>query len=197
MAEDPLNRSALRCFLALPLHELFHDELRCILGTFRRGIPGVRGVEPRQVHLTLHFFGSIPPSEIDHIDGSMRQVASLYAPLRVALDGVGGFPDLKRPDILWLGMEDKAGTLLSFQKALRAAVGQLGFKTETRPFYPHVTIGRIKKRTGSLETLASRIPFRFPSAEKTADHFALYQSHCLPEGVRYEILKTYPFSKKT
>lgn len=197
MADDPLKRSSLRCFLALPLHDLFHEELRCILGVFRRGMPGVRGVEPRQVHLTLHFFGSIPASEIEHIDRSMRQVAALHAPMRLMLSGVGGFPNLSRPDILWLGLEDKSGTLLGFQKALCAAVEQLGFKTEARPFYPHVTIGRVKKRTGSLETLASRIPFRFPSAERTADHFALYQSQCLPDGVRYEILKTYPLSKKT
>ncbi len=154
-------------------------------------------MEPQQVHLTLHFFGSIPASEIPHIDSSMRQVASLHAPLRLMLNGVGGFPDLKRPDILWLGVEERTGALLAFQKALRAAVDQLGFKTDARPFYPHVTIGRIKKKTGSLESLASRIPYRFPSAEKTLDHFALYQSHCLPEGVRYEILKTYALSKKS
>lgn len=196
MAEDTLSRDSLRCFLAIPLHDLFSLEIERILRTIRDKIPGVRWIEPPQFHMTLHFFGSISVSEIERIDASMRECASRSAPLRLGLDRIGGFPSLGRPNIFWMGVEKNAAEILSFQKALSREIQNLGFEIETRPFHPHATIGRVKRPVRDAEAILSKIPLGLPTAEKTAGHFVLYRSHCLPEGARYEVLKTYPLSKK-
>ena len=196
MAEDPLKQTAARVFLAIPLHELFHQEIENILRPLCRKISGVRWVEPRQVHLTLHFFGAVPLKEIEQIHLFSKKIASLFSPLMLSLDRIGGFPSLERPNIVWLGVEEPTGRLLSFQKALQGEVRTLGFKAEGRPFLPHATIGRVKWKSKDLKPFLTKVPFEWPTLEKTADHFVLYQSHLLPEGVRYEILETYPLSKK-
>jgi 2'-5' RNA ligase len=196
MADDPLKRAAARVFLAIPLRGLFDQEIEKILLPLRREIPGVRWSDPRQVHLTLHFFGSVPKKEIELIHRSSIKVASLFSPLKLSLDRIGGFPGLERPQIVWLGVGEREGRLLSLQKAIHGEVRTLGFKAETRPFEPHATVGRVKKKIADLRPWVSKNPFRLPTAEKIADHFVLYQSHCLPEGARYEVLKTYPLSKK-
>ena len=196
MAEDPLRQTQARVFLAIPLHDIFLQEIEDVLCPLRHKISGVRWVESRQVHLTLHFFGSVPTEEIERIHLFSKKVAALFPPLKLHLDRIGGFPSLERPDIIWLGVEDRAGQLLSLLKAIQEEVRMLGFKIETRPFQPHATMGRVKKQSKDLGALLTKIRFEFPTPEKTADHFVLYQSHCLPEGVRYEVLKTYPLSKK-
>jgi len=196
MAEDPLKQTAARVFLAIPLHGIFPQEIENILRPFRREISGVRWAEPRQVHLTLHFFGSVPAKEVELIHLFSKKVASLFSPFKLTLDRIGGFPNLEKPDIVWLGIEERAGRLLSLQKAIQGEVQTLGFRTEARPFQPHATIGRVKRKSRDLGPLLARIPLALPTLEKTADHFALYQSYCLPEGVRYEILEKYPLAKK-
>ncbi|MFA7255587.1 MAG: RNA 2',3'-cyclic phosphodiesterase [Candidatus Omnitrophota bacterium] len=196
MAEDPLKPAPARVFLAIPLHGIFHQEIENLLGPLRREIPGVRWVESRQVHLTLHFFGIVSPQEIELIHLSSKKIASLFSPLKVSLGQIGGFPDLERPEIVWLGVREPTGQLLSLQKAIQGEVRTLGFKPEARPFQPHVTIGRVQRKSRDLKPLLAKAGYAWTTTEKIADHFALYQSHYLPEGVRYEILKTYPFSKK-
>ena len=196
MAEDPLKKSAARVFLAIPLHEVFPKELEKILSPLRHPGSGVRWTEPRNVHLTLHFFGDVSPKEIEPIHLSSKKVAALFSPLGLSLDRIGGFPSLEKPEILWLGVGEPAGRLLSLQKALQGEVRTLGFKTETRPFQPHATIGRVKWKSQDLGALLAKVALGCLTLAKTADHFVLYQSHILPEGVRYEILNTYPLSKK-
>ena len=196
MAEDPLKPAPARVFLAIPLHDIFRQEIESILTPLCRKIPGVRWVEPRQVHLTLHFFGPVPIKEIELIDLFSKKVGTLFSPLKLRLNRIGGFPSLERPNIVWFGVEEPTGQLLSFQKAIQGEVRTLGFKIEERPFQPHATIGLVKWKSQDLKPLLSKIPLEWPTPEKTVDHFVLYQSHCLPEGVRYEVLKNYALSKK-
>ena len=196
MADDPLKQAAARVFLAIPLYGIFYQEIENILCPLCREISGVRWTEPRQVHLTLHFFGSVSTKEIELIHLFSKKVASFFSPLKLSMDRIGGFPSLEKPDIIWLGVKEPTGRLLSLQKAIQGEVRTLGFKSEARPFQAHATIGRVKRKSKDLEPLLAKVPFELPTPVKTEDHFVLYQSHCLPEGARYEILKTYPLSKK-
>jgi 2'-5' RNA ligase len=196
MAEDLLIQATARVFLAIPLYEIFRQEIENLLGPIRRDISGVRWVEPLKVHLTLHFFGSVSTKEIELIRLFSKKVASLFSPLYLSLGRIGGFPSLERPNIIWLEAIEDAGKLLSLQKAIQGEVRSLGFEIETRPFQPHATIGRVKWKNKDLKPLLAKVPFKSPTPAKIADHFVLYQSHLLPEGVHYEILETYLLSKK-
>lgn len=196
MAEDPVRKTSARLFLAIPLYDLFPEEIEEALRPLSRGIPGVRWADPRQVHLTLHFFGSVSVKEIDWIDQFSKKVAKLFPPLVLNLDRIGGFPSLEKPQTLWLGVAEPSGRLMSFQKALQGEAGTQGFRVETRPYHPHATIGRVKRRIDDMRDVV-KAGSRFPSLAKPAGYFVLYESHTFQEGARYEVLKTYPFSTKT
>jgi 2'-5' RNA ligase len=196
VAESPLKFPPVRAFLGIPLYKIFPQEIETLLKPLGREIPGVRWAEPKQVHLTLHFFGPIAAREIDLIDAFSKKIATLFSPLELTLGPIGGFPSLEKPDILWLGVREKTGRLRSLQKAVHGEARTLGFRTETRPFEPHATIGRVKRKNADPGPLLARKVPVSPGPAKVADYFVLYQSHCRPEGARYEVLKTYPLSKK-
>lgn len=195
MAEDPLKTPTLRLFLAIPFHEVFFQEISCVLESLSRKITGIRYVNPQQVHLTLHFFGSTPAAQVEQIDASLRKLALIFTPFQVCLGQIGGFPSLRHPKVIWMGIQEKTGQLSLLYQMIQREVQQLGFEIEHRPIHPHVTLGRIQKRCGDLEPMLSKIKFDLPTQEKVLDHFVLYQSHCFPEGARYEVLKTYPMQK--
>ena len=197
MAEDPLVPDRLRIFLAVPLHKIVYPDLFLLLEWLRRNVPEVAWALAEQLHLTLHFLGATAVADIDRIDASMKKIAPDFGPLSLRLSGIEGFPSLERPDILWARVEESSGSLSSLRQGIGLELERLGFKIESRPFCPHVTLGRIKKKTGDLRPLCARIPEKFFTAGKTVGHFVLYQSHCLPEGARYEVLRTYPLSKKS
>lgn len=197
MADDPVNDPSPRLFLALPFHDIFSREIGLILGRLTRRMPDVRWVRAAQIHLTLHFFGATPAAAIERIDQAMGRVAKRFSPFGVTLEKIGGFPDLKRPNVIWVGVRDQNQELESLYRAVRGEVSQLGFPVESRPFQAHVTLGRVKKKIADAESILSKPGVEFPTAVKILDRFHLYQSHCLPDGARYEILKHYAFTKAT
>ncbi len=196
MAADPLKVSSVRTFLAVPLYPLFFHEIESWLRSLKRECPGVRGIDPSEAHLTLHFLGSIAVKEIDVIDAAARQIASFFSPLALTLGAPGGFPNLEKPNIVWLGIGEQTGQLKPLQTAIQGQARALGFRSEARSFLPHVTLGRIKKGRVDLRGVLGSVPVTSSRDEKIADHFALYRSDGSSEGTRYEILKNYPFSKK-
>ncbi len=166
-----------------------------MLERFLRRLPDVQWVRPEQIHLTLHFFGATPAGDVDTIDKAMSCVAARFTPLTACLEQLGGFPDLTRPNVIWVGVRETTGELFSLQNVVREELSRLGFPVERRPFRAHVTLGRVKKRITDLGTIIGKPGFKFPTTAHTLDHFNLYQSHCLPDGARYEILRTYALSK--
>jgi 2'-5' RNA ligase len=192
-----MSAEILRLFLAVPLHHVFLQEIKDILHPLRAGIPGVKWVDPGQVHLTLHFFGDVPASEVDGIDQAMKRILPRFAPFRIRLNGLGGFPDLRRPHVLWVGVSGENRELFELQESVRREVEALGYAADGRAFRPHATLGRVKKIPGALscQEEIEKMKLRFPTEIKTLDHFVLYQSRLLPDGACYETVKTYPLSK--
>lgn len=192
-----MSPETLRLFLAVPLSHVFLSEIKDILSPLQQKIPGVKWADPGQVHVTLHFFGDVPAPEIGRIDQAMRNILPRFGPMNVRLNGVGVFPDLKRPHVIWIGVEEGTGAFLELQKTVQNEILSLGFVIEERPFKPHATIGRVKRSHGPAPDFGNRfrIDFAFPTEVKVLDHFILYQSRLLPEGARYEALKTFQLTQ--
>jgi 2'-5' RNA ligase len=76
----------------------------------------------------------------------VAQVARQFEPFEIVFRGAGAFPDLEHPKVLWIGIEEGSQDLKQLQSALDAALkSQLGYPLETRPFHPHLTVGRVKR----------------------------------------------------
>ncbi|HNW44250.1 MAG TPA: RNA 2',3'-cyclic phosphodiesterase [Elusimicrobiales bacterium] len=106
----------------------------------------VKWVEPENIHLTYIFLGETPEALAPAVIRGAERCAGLFKRLEVSLAGLGAFPCLESPRVLWLGLkEDRPGTLKELALRLSEALAAQGLKFETR-FEPHITIGRLKAR---------------------------------------------------
>jgi 2'-5' RNA ligase len=111
----------------------------------------VRWVSSEKIHLTLKFFGSVEESRIDSIFKSIEGPARNTLPFSLKVRGIGAFPGLKNPRVIWMGLVDGREILTSLQKQIERELEKIGFEPENRPFHPHLTLGRMKSSRGKEE----------------------------------------------
>ena len=189
MAVDP--REKIRAFLALPLAEAFESWVQPVIEKLRTQYPEVKWVQPNQIHVTLHFFGQVETNEIPTISDCVLPVTSASKPLDLFLKGIGAFPNLERPRVIWAGIEGEVERLGELHKNLEDRFQKAGFPCEGRMFKPHLTLGRMRegKRLASF-----RIPEFGPTERKQISELILYKSTLTPAGPVYEKVQTYPLS---
>jgi 2'-5' RNA ligase len=137
-----------RLFIAIQLDEQLKAMLNEISQELEARIPAqtVRWVRPAAMHLTLVFLGETPARQLDPIKEAIRTAAARVSETSFTAVGLGCFPNLRRPRVVWVGVEEPSGLLSQLKRALDHELEPLGFKPETRPFSPHLTLGRVNKR---------------------------------------------------
>lgn len=101
-------------------------------------------VKPRNIHITIRFLGNISPGLVDKIHGAMENVQ--FEPFQVEIRGVGTFPSLRFPRVIWVGIRRGTEELRRIFEQLEPQLRRLGFKPDPKGFSPHITIARV--RTG-------------------------------------------------
>jgi RNA 2',3'-cyclic 3'-phosphodiesterase len=138
-----------------------------------------RRVPRANLHLTLHFIGNVYFEEMT----SMREQARLVeaAPFRLDIDCQGFF---SKPRVAWLGSSQLPDELGDLHRQLGTRLQSCGFRPETRPYHPHVTVAR---KTGSIVTDIKFLPLCWQ-----VDEFALIEVLPVENGVQYRVVETYP-----
>lgn len=175
----------MRLFIAVPLPEAAAARVGELLRDLRdRGWP-VRWVRDGGLHLTLKFFGEVTPDRLETIQEALGQAAKDTAPIELALGGGGAFPSLGRARVLRLAVE--AGPDLELlQDRLERACEEIGFPPEGRPFFPHITLGRVRegeRLPREAGILLERTQLDFPFL---AERVVLFESRQTPQGPVYE-----------
>jgi len=185
----------LRTFLAIEIPEEVRKGVALFQERLKSRIYGdIRWVRPEAIHLTLKFFGDIPPGDVTGIANVVERAVAGVEPLALAIGGTGVFPDLRRPRVLWVGILGDVARLLLLQAELEQGLERIGFPREERPFRPHLTLGRIRSPRGMadlgkvLEKGKGFDAGRFVAAE-----LALFRSELTPHGAIYTKLKGFPF----
>ena len=136
-----------RSFIAIELPAEVRAELASIEEKLKvRRHPFVKWVDPESIHLTLKFLGSVSGETIPEIVEAMSLVAQPVSPFTLQIGGTGAFPNWQRPQVVWVGVGGEMGRLTILQRELEAALSPLGFPPESRPFSPHLTLGRLRER---------------------------------------------------
>jgi RNA 2',3'-cyclic 3'-phosphodiesterase len=157
------------------------------------GRDDLRAVVPNALHVTLAFLGYRPEKEIPLIAQVAAEAVEGLPPARLVPAGVKPVPP-RRPRLFALDLEEPAGECTAVQSAISEALaGRRLYRPEKRPFWPHVTLARVKRglRADPLRTEP-------PAAEELlADRVTLYRSTLLPQGARYDPLEsvTLPVSR--
>jgi 2'-5' RNA ligase len=153
------------------------------------GREDVRLVAPEAVHVTLVFLGYKPEKEIPRIAELMRASVPGGEPPELAAMGVKPVPP-RRPRLFALDLDDDGGRAVAVQAVLSEAfAAEKLYVPEKRPFWPHLTLARVK-RFAVAQPLEAPPP---PSAAWRADAVTLYRSTLLRQGARYDALERVPF----
>jgi 2'-5' RNA ligase len=181
----------LRLFFAVPVpaeaKARVGDLMDDVQGAVGDGRARIRWVRVEGLHLTLRFLGPTPELRLPALREAADTVARADSPFEVGLDGGGAFPSLARPRTLWVGVTSGADRLARLAEALTRASVEDGQPLETRPFAPHLTIGRIDGlRQGptvarTLQEAAEELDVSF-----TADRVVLFRSVLGGGPARYE-----------
>lgn len=134
-----------RTFIAIELDARLIEALRPPIA----GLGGIAAVRPSAaegIHLTLHFLGSIAPALVDHLAERIGPLAAGQPGFDVEVRGVGAFPSVRRPRVLYAGLERaQSAPLIGLQAGIGPALLEAGLAVEARPFTPHLTLGRARR----------------------------------------------------
>lgn len=186
----------MRCFLALELPTEVKVRLGGLSDRLRPHARGVRWVGAEQLHLTLHFFGEVPPERLTAIHSVAGPLCARTPAIPVSVRGAGSFGPAGAARVLWAGIGDDAGALSDFQSELESGLAGAGFPREERPFSPHLTLGRARepKRDPALQERLGQ-EASFDGGCFTAHHLTLFASTLTPQGAVYKVLGTWSFGE--
>jgi RNA 2',3'-cyclic 3'-phosphodiesterase len=173
--------SKARLFVALDLPEAAREALVAWRG-WALEHPDLRLLAPEALHVTLVFLGHLPEEDIPRIAAALPRDAGAPA-LRAV--GVKPVPP-RQPRLFALDLADDEGGAAAIQASVAGGLEALGlYQPEKRPFWPHVTLARVRKgaRVRRLE-----LPDP-PSGHWLGEAVTLYRSRLSPKGARYEPLE--------
>jgi RNA 2',3'-cyclic 3'-phosphodiesterase len=110
----------------------------------------VRWVPAQNIHLTLKFLGDVSPASMDILTQMLRTEADSCPAFDLQISGLGSFPSLRRPRVLFIGIQAPA-ELEALYRGIESACAQLGYESEGHDFSPHLTLGRVKQEASALD----------------------------------------------
>jgi 2'-5' RNA ligase len=136
----------MRIFVAI---EIASNEIINSISKFQSEINiKAKSVEPQNLHFTLQFLGEVSQETAERVMVSLNSVK--FSRFIVNFKGVGVFPTLKFPRIIWIGTDENGGNLLiELAKKVENVLTPLGFSVD-KPFKPHITVFRIKNKIGDI-----------------------------------------------
>jgi len=185
-------------FVAAELPEPVRDSLAQAQQKLRPILGSMRWASPGSMHLTIRFLGEMDEVQTGALSAALK--TSLKPPAAPGCDvhvrGLGVFPQVKRPRILWAGLVDEPpGSLARLHAAVELAVSAAGLPAEDRPFHPHLTLARAGE---------GRPPAALPvvlADMKDVDlgHFRvdalrLLRSVLKPSGAQHHLVEEYPLA---
>jgi 2'-5' RNA ligase len=174
----------IRAFVALELDDGMRKRLAELIETLRDRFRGVRWVRPEGIHLTLRFLGYARQDVLDSLVPALRAGADDCAAGAAEVSGLGTFPERGRARVLY-AFVTVPDSVLRLQEACEQAAVGVGFEAETRPFRPHLTLGRWSepaRRPALPEVDLGRTPL---------DTLVLYRSQPGPAGSVYTPLQSF------
>jgi RNA 2',3'-cyclic 3'-phosphodiesterase len=177
----------LRLFVALELPAAAREALAAWREAHLAGERGMalRPIPAGDLHLTLCFLGAQPADAAESIAAACRGVGGWRAPT-LWLDAPVWLPR-RRPRVLAVALADPEGELRAVQSTLSGALVAGGwFTPESRPFFPHVTVARVRAQA-RVKAHALQPP---EPLEVRGERITLFRSQTRPTGAVYEPLAT-------
>ena len=179
----------IRTFIAIELSSEMRSKLAAVQDKLKKSEAWVKWVEPKNIHLTLKFLGYVSASQLKSIFEAVHQSIEGIAPFPLSFSGLGAFPRLENPRVVWVGVEEGREMLSRISRNLEEILKRNGFPVEAREYHPHLTLGRVKSSQNKAQLIG------FIKSEKDCSigsmevkEITIMQSILKPEGPGYKPL---------
>jgi len=184
----------LRAFIAIEVP----DDIRAELGVLARGLrprlPKLAWTPPENLHLTVRFLGNIPSHAVPRLLDRLRTSLAPIPSFLLQIAGLGAFPDLRYPSIIWAGVAPPIAPLIRTREAVESAAVAIGCDPESRPYHPHITLGRIRRpRPGPWNTILGPLSDR-PIGGFPVSAVSLFSSVTAPTGAQHTRIARVPLA---
>ncbi len=185
----------MRCFVAIKLADPVRHRMEEAQRELREVGAKVKWTEADKLHLTLKFLGEIGEGQVAALRERLAAEASRRPGLELRFEGLGVFPEMGAPRIVWAGCTGEAGKLETLAGAVERVAEEVGVPRERRPFTAHVTLGRVKapKRGRELRAAVERRR-GLDLGSQEARAVTLMRSTLTSAGPVYEDLASLPLS---
>lgn len=189
----------IRAFIAIDMPASIQQQLGEISNRLQalNQTNAIRWVAAKNIHLTLKFLGEVSPSNLEILTKILRAEAQKHTAFDLKVAGLGAFPSLRRPRVIWVGIEAPPA-LLAFQRGVETETVRLGYAAEERPFSPHLTLARVSHSASPQdvrligESLAGVTVGDLGTVH--VDHVVLFRSDLRPGGAVYTPLFIAPLA---
>lgn len=186
MAKERLKSPRARLFVAVDLPE----RVRTGVASWSRGAladPALRAVRAESLHITLAFLGWTAEKEIPHL-AEIVESSAVPAPAIELGDPVRR-PERGRPRLFALPADSPAAIALQGDLQEKLVAARL-LEPEKRPFWPHVTVARVRReeRGSKRPARVAKLPGALPKEllrPFDGVRLTLYRSQLQPQGAQY------------
>jgi len=175
------DAAKVRLFAGIDLPAGTRTAIEDTTAPLRTTIPGFRWVPAENLHLTLTFFGWLPPEEVDPIRAELATSVASAAPFAARLGAAGRFPERGKARVLWVGFAAGADALADLADRVRAGLADR--LREDRPFRPHITVARA---TRPVRLTADALALAPLDTDVAVEAVTLFRSHPGSPHPRYE-----------
>lgn len=192
--------SVIRAFIAADLPNEIREALAKVIRHLQHelGAVPIRWVPPQNIHLTLKFLGEVSERNLPLLIELLQSEVADQRPFEFGVGGINAFPDIRRPRVIWVGVKGPK-ELNDLHYAVESAMAKLGYARETRPFEPHLTLGRVSRNANPHEIrLVSETLRRMKVGflgSALVEEVYLYRSDLKPTGAVYTRLATAPLRR--
>ncbi len=183
----------MRTFIAIEISEEIKNAIDLYAAPLKREKAKISWVKPSNVHITLKFLGEVSSEKIPEIYDSLVRCVMGKKPFEIEVTGTGGFPNLKRPRIIWVGLKKGSEELKNLAASIDNELRKIGFQKEKREFKPHLTIGRVKYIDDIDRFVKKMNSEEFKGGIFTAEEILIMRSELKPTGAVYTKLHSIKF----
>ena len=187
---ETTNENPWRVFCSIDIPQEVREKVAEHISALKGEVPGVpvSWSRPENIHLTLKFLGDVPQKRVEQLSQAASRAVTGLGRFRIRLEQTGAFPKHGPPRVLWIGISDLNGTLDELFVRLEEECAKEGFKKESRPYRPHLTVARLRKPHGARTVADAHQELEFGPTEFEVSELLVMRSELGPHGSKYSVI---------
>lgn len=174
----------MRVFISINIDTKTKEDITAIQQNLKKKIrnpENVRFDSPKNFHLTLFFIGEIDKNSLQLINDALRKnTEGKFGKLNFECRQINAFPNLNNPKVIFLNCRNTENKIFDLSEKIKTVLNKFGIKQD-KPFYPHITLVRVREKIKIADASDLNIDIKFSAAK-----LSIMQSELTPKGAIHE-----------